>query len=239
MKKQSIDSTIKQKLEDTQLSPSTGSWEKLSAQLDKDQARVPYRKIGWSIAALFFLILRLLSYYTLQKNTLILAPTQETITHESIHNTEEWIEPDTKSYDLEEKAVLPQQRQIKPGGETPLLSLTTRKVIQFETNPPTALLDMGIVLRIKLESDSWIASIKEQHLDLEIDSLMELAFDRLKESNSVAARRKETVLRLLDAVENELNHELFLKHKVLRVLKGNNQNTDIVLNDQTPSQLKH
>lgn len=239
MKKQPIDSIVKQKLENTRLTPSTGAWEKLSAQLDSDPANVSYRKIGWSIAALFFLSLGLLSYFTFQKDTLILAPTHETITHESMHSIEERIEPDDKSYDLEEKAVVPRHRQIKPRGETPLLSLSNQHLSQFEISPPTTLVDVGIALRIKLESSLWTSSMKEQLLDLEIDSLMKLALNRLKEDNSAEARRKETALKLLDAVENELNHELFLKHKIFRIIKSNNSNTEVVLNDQTPLQLKH
>jgi len=234
MKKHKIDSFIKKQLEAQTTPPSADLWKSISTQLDNDKVKKRNKKIGWSIAALFILTLGLGSFFKIQRKAPIQLQIDETVTYES----KPIIDLENKPFVLEEKAVLPQTRNlVRPRGMTPLL-LSHQSIIRFEVSPSASTINTRDLINNKADGNDWSSALEEHLLNLEIDSLMDLAFEQLRKNNTEEVRIKKQELELLHSLEDELNAEIFVKHKVLDILKKSYTKTDIALNEDLKSENK-
>ncbi len=237
MKKHPLNSNIKQQLESIQTSPSARAKEKLLAKLENHKAKaVNFKKMSWTVAALFYLSIGLYSYFNSQKNNSIKAPVQKTISYD----TKPYLEKEnttSQSFTLEEKVVLPNKRPKKSWEGTPLLSVNTQNIKSFKsTLPKPSLASIERGLRTRQHTNSRLLSPIGSQLEVEIDSLMAFATKRIQEKNTLITRKAETTLKLLDAVEEELNHELFLKNKILGLLKNTSPHWDMAQNEYASPQ---
>jgi hypothetical protein len=239
MKKQPLDFSIKQQLESLHKMPSAQAQEKLFAKLDNHKAKaVAYRKMGWTVAALFYLSIGLLSYFKFQNSSSLPVSMQKTTSYETKPHLEKQNNA-SESFTLEEKVVLPNTRLKRSWEGTPLLSVNTRKIQSFKSVPTKpSLASIEQELRFRQYVHSGFASPADTPLEEEIDSLMAFATKRMQEKNTLKARKAETALKLLDAAEAELNHELFLKYKILGLLKNTTPLRDMVQNESVQPQTK-
>lgn len=234
MKKHKIDSFIKKQLEAQTTPPSADLWKSISTQLDNDKVKKRNRKIGWSIAALFILTLGLGSFFKIQRKAPIQLQIDETVTYES----KPIIDLENKPFVLEEKAVLPQTRNlVRPRGMTPLL-LSHQSIIRLDVSPSASTINTRDLIKNKADGNDWSSALEEHLLNLEIDSLMDLAFEQLRKNNTEEVRIKKQALELLHSLEDELNAEIFVKHQVLDILKKSYTKTDIALNEDLKSENK-
>lgn len=232
MKKHKIDSLIKEKLESQRVTPTPELWDTLSTRLAKDQSKIRSKKIIWSTAAIFVLALGTAAFFTIQKSSLLEFQNTEGVSFESPSSKEILNELDNKPFVLEEETVLPKTESIKKLRRETVLTFTEKQaIIPFIVRPNFDEKIVQIELKDKLNDKVWSASLEENLLNLEIDSLMNLAFEHLEINKSEEARRKKQALNLLRSVEEELNSEIYFKRKVLDILKSSYSRANVAQNE--------
>ena len=232
MKKHKIDSLIKEKLESQRVTPTPELWDTLSTRLAKYQSKIRSKKIIWSTAAIFVLALGTAAFFTIQKSSLLEFQNTEGVSFESPSSKEILNELDNKPFVLEEETVLPKTESINKLRRETVLTFTEKQaIIPFIVRPNFDEKIVQIELKDKLNDKVWSASLEENLLNLEIDSLMNLAFEHLEINKSEEAMRKKQALNLLRSVEEELNSEIYFKRKVLDILKSSYSRANVAQNE--------
>ncbi|MDG1762468.1 MAG: hypothetical protein P8H38_04345 [Flavobacteriaceae bacterium] len=230
MKKHRIDLIVKEKLENQHIKPSDSLWESITDKLEQNQVKSRGQKQKWSIAAAFVITLGLGTFFYTQ-------PPIEIQTNEEV-TFDQFRENILEKPSSEPKPIVNVEtphRQVS----SPLEFNAAQNLIPFQIIPFSSHVSIQAGLEARINKMNWSSGLEQSLLDLEVDSLMNLAMNHLKSNNTENARRKELALSLLLSVEDELNSEVLFKYKVLDILKSSYSKINVVLNESSSSKIQN
>lgn len=238
MKKHKVDLIIKEKLESQQIKPSAELWESIADKLEEQQEKTTYRMQKWGVAAVVVIALGLGIFFNMQTTSMPILENEE-ITFEEPLKKATQNSPDPKPLIQEENPLIPKKEFNALRQESPLYFIEFKNITPFQVVPSANHSAIQVALEAKANKIDWSTSLEDSLLDLEVDSLMNLALNQLKLNKTENARRKELALSLLLAVEDELNSEILFKYKVLDIIKSSYSKVNIVLNESSSTKTQN
>ena len=222
MKLNKLDSFIKEKLDTQRISPSTNLWNALETKLDTNKSKRRYRKLACRSVALLLLIVGLGGFFLLQSPKPNLMNTQE-ISYETPSTTEE-----PTRLQNEKPLLTPFKR--KPIQQS-LFFKASENLIVFNIRPKVSNTDFELISHPTL-SIVFVSKVSQDSLlNIETDTLIQLAYAQVLLTSTEDSRRKENALALLHNIEDELMSETFLKQKVLVILKNSYKKINVAQNE--------
>jgi len=222
MKLHKLDSFIKEKLDTQRISPSANLWNALETKMDTNKSKRRSRKLAYRSIALLLLIVGLGGFFLFQFPKPNLLNTQE-IGYETPSTTEE-------PSQLQNEKPLPIPFKRKPIQQS-LFFKESENLIVFNLQPKVSNTDFELISHPTLPVVFVSKVSQDSLLNIETDTLIQLAYAQLLLTLTEDSRRKKNALDLLQNIEDELISETFLKQKVLAILKNSYKKINVAQNE--------
>tara|TARA_B110000114_G_scaffold97467_1_gene102719 strand:+ start:25 stop:828 length:804 start_codon:yes stop_codon:yes gene_type:complete len=218
MKKNKLDTNIKEKFEQRKIAPSANAWERLSLQLDLQPKQ---KKKGWFWFAGFaasVLLLFSLGLYTFSSDSLENIPTKEIIVNQEIDTVQilNSIEEAFKIVPIEKPLVKSKKLEEKNNKDKEVIAITNTNVIPTEEkfiknkeNIRTTKIAENNIVIIPIKEESQSNTVIKQHQNSRIkvdpkDLLYAIMNDSPKELPTVSLKNTMSSADLLKVIEIEL-----------------------------------